>query len=234
MQNDLLINGIPLESFGGSSMLDYSIGETEITNEIFQGVDRSNWKTIQRFYGLRSVEITIRFEGASLRDAKMQRSRFNSLVYGDADIYIPDDGFFYRVYCESLGSEELVGIGAKSAQIKSRYKFKGIRHDALRTEEIGSSGIINCLSTMPFTDCRLTAKASAAGSNYNLGGCVFETVAKDDILVFDGINGSITKNGTNYSAHASWLHFPTLVPGMNTITVSNSDPFTVEYEPAYI
>lgn len=234
MDNDILINGIPLSAYKGSSMLDYSIGETEITNEIFHGINRSDWKTIQRFYGLRSVEITLLFEGDNLHDAKMQRSRFNSLVYNEADIYIPDDGFFYRVYLESFGAEELVGIGAQSAQVKSRYKFKGVRHDELRSESVGSDGKIYCLSTMPYTDCKLTVKASAAGSDYAVGGCVFETVAQNDVLVFDGIHGKITKNGVNYSAHASWLYFPSLVPGENTITVTNSDPVTVEYEPAYI
>ena len=229
---DLLINGKPLISFGGSSLLDYSIGETEITNEVFQGMNRSTWELLKSIYGLRKVTITIIFKGESLHEAKMQRSRFNAQISGKSEIFIPDDGFFYSVYCESMGAEELVGIGDRSAKIKSKYEFKGIRHGELETVTIAGGGKVYCNATMPRTDCKMTAKVGANAATYTLGSAVFSSVSKDDVLVFDGINKQITKNGTNYAANVAWVHFPYLIPGENTITCA--DAVTVEYYPAYI
>lgn len=231
-QYDLLINGTPIGSFGGSSLLDYAIGETEITNEIFQGMNRSTWELLKSIYGLRKISITIIFKGLTLHDAKMQRSRFNAQIYGKSEIFIPDDGFFYSVYCESMGAEELVGIGDSEAKIKSRYDFKGIRHGKRETVTIPSGGVIFCNSTMPQTDCRLTATAGATAATYTLGSSVFSNVTAGDVLVFDGINKLITKNGTPYAANVAWVHFPFLIPGENTIPCP--DAVTVEYFPAYI
>jgi hypothetical protein len=156
----------------------------------------------------------------------------NSALFDKADLYIPDDGFHYDVYCTSNGAETLIGIGKKTAQIKSEYRFKGIRRDALQTVVLPAGNTLYCRSTMPFTDCRLTATAGTSGSNYQLGGAVFASVSANDVLVFDGIDGKITKNGVNYAASVNWLDFPSLVPGPNTIACA--DAVTVEYAPAYI
>ena len=85
---------------------------------------------------------------------------------------------------------------------------------------------------MPLTDCRLTATVGAATAAYQLGGAVFSNVAAGDVLVFDGIDGKITRNGENDAANVSWAEFPSLVPGWNAI--QSVDAVTVEYEPTYI
>ena len=38
----LLIDGIPLDTYEGAALLDYSVGETALKNETFQGVNRSS------------------------------------------------------------------------------------------------------------------------------------------------------------------------------------------------
>ena len=67
---------------------------------------------------------------------------------------------------------------------------------------------------------------------YPLGGAVFPSVSNGDVLVFDGIDGKITKNGANAAASVNWTEFPQLFPGENTITCP--DDVTVEYYPTYI
>lgn len=232
MFHDLLINGIPLVQFGGKTLLDYTIGPTPLTNDVFQGINRSNWVLLKQRFGLRLITLTILFDGPDLRSAKLARSKFNSKIFGKNDIYIPDDGFFYSVYCENIGDEIFVGEGDKNAQIKSEYQFTGIRHDALRTVSVPHGGKMNCLSTMPFTDCRLTATVGTSGSNYQLGGVKIASVAAGDVIVFDGINCAITKNGANAAASATWMEFPTLIPGENAFTCA--DTVKVEYYPTYI
>ena len=229
----LLVNGKPVSEYGGAALLEYSIGETPLENSVFQGVNRTNWNLLKSIYGMRTVTVTVIFTGETLNEAKVQRSKFNLEIYGKSDIFIADDGFYYSVALMSTGPEIIVGIGEKTAQIKSEYSFSGIRHD--RKEKItipAGGGSFFCRSTMPFTDAKLTVTVGTTAASYSLGGATFSSVTAGDVLVFDGIDGKITKNGSNYAGAVSWTNFPSLTPGKNTLTAL--DAITVEYYPAYL
>lgn len=229
----LLIDGVPLEDFGGAALRDYSVGETKITNTTFQGVNRSTFRVLRSFFGTRMITVTIVFKGETRHDAAKQRSLFNSAAFGASELYISDDGFFYSVALTSCGPEELVGEGKTEAQIKSKYQFEGIRHEALVRETVAAGGTIFCRSTVPFTDCKLTATPAASAVNYSFGGATFHNVGAGDVLVFDGIGGKITRSGNNDAASVDWTDFPRLVPGVNTISAS-SGTVVVEYYPTYL
>lgn len=228
----LLVNGKPLSWYGGAALLDYSIGETTLDVETFQGVNRTSWRLLKSIFGRRPVKITVIFTGETLHAAKLQRSKFNAAVFGRCELFISDDGFYYDCVCQNNGPEILVGVGEREAKIKSDYQFTGIRRDALATINVPAGGSFFCRSTMPFTDCRLTATVGASAASYTLGGAVFSNVSAGDVLVFDGINGAITKNGQPYAASVSWVDFPSLTPGQNTNDAA--DAVTVGYYPSYI
>lgn len=230
--HDCTVNGKPLATYGGASLLEYSIGETPVSPEMYQGVNRTTWHFLKNIFGLREIALTVIFEANDLRTAKLNRSALNGVLFDPADIFIPDDGFHYYVACKSTGAEELIGIGGKSAQIKSTYRFTGVRRDDLKTVTLPAGATIYCLSTMPFTDCRLRVKVGQSAASYTLGGAVFGPVSANDVLVFDGISGKITKNDVNCAESTEWVDFPTLIPGANTITAL--DTITVEYYPTYI
>lgn len=229
---DCTVNGIPLATYAGAALLDYSVGETLVSPETFQGVNRSNWHLLKNMFGLRSLSLTVIFEAEDLRQAKLNRSALNAALFNKVDIFIPEDGFHYLVICKSTGAEELIGIGNKTAQIKSTYSFSGVRRDDLQKITLPVGETLYCRSTMPFTDCRLKVTVGASASSYALGGAVFGPVSANDVLVFDGIIGKITKNDVNCAATTEWSDFPQLLPGPNTITAA--DPVTVEYYPTYI
>jgi hypothetical protein len=161
--NDLLINGEPLASCGGTSLLDYTIGQVPLTMDTWQGKNRTNWNLLNAEYGIREIRLTIRFAGETLHAAKLLRSRFNSHLFGEFELFVPGDGFFYHCWPDSLGDEVLVGIGRREAQIKSEYKFKGVRHDTLVRVDVPANGKLFCESTLPKTDCRVTATVQAGG-----------------------------------------------------------------------
>lgn len=230
--HDCTVNGVPLATYGGASLLDYSIGETPVTPAIFQGVNRTSWNLLKNIFGMRDITLTVVFEAEDLRQAKRNRSALNAALFEKSELFIPDDGFYYDVYCTGTGAETLIGIGSNTAQIKSDYHFKGIRHDALQTVTLPAGDTLYCSSTAPVTDCRLTATVGTSGSNYQLGGAVFATVTAGDVLVFDGIDGKITKNGVNAATSVVWVNFPQLVPGPNVIDCD--DDVTVQYAPTYI
>ena len=230
--HDCMVNGNPLASFCGASLLDYTIGETALTPATFQGINRTSWNLLKNLFGMRDITLTIIFEGRDLRAAKLNRSAFNGLIFDQVDLFIPDDGFHYDAICTSTGTEILVGIGNETAQVKSDYHFKGIRRDALKKVNVPTGKTLYCLSTMPVTDCRLTAIVGEDAEEYTLGEATFADVEVGDVLVFDGIDGKITKNGNNYAASVSWVNFPQLTPGANEITCA--DTVTVEYYPTFI
>lgn len=233
MCHDLMINGVPVNRFCGASLLDYAIGETDLDNATFKGINRTTWILLKSMFGTRKITITLVFKGSDLHAAKVNRSKFNAAVFGKSELFIPDDGFYYSAVCDSLGDEVLVGIGNVEAQIKATYMFTGIRHDALKTVTVEKNEQFLCESTMPFTDCRLTLISTQTVDSYQFAGATWSNIAANDILVFDGINGSITKNGNNYAANVTWTQFPTLTAGMNTIQTDH-DNVTVEYYPSYI
>lgn len=230
--HDCTINGKPLATYGGAALLDYSIGETPVNATTFQGVNRTSWNLLKNIFSMREITLTIVFEAPDLREAKRNRSALNGVLFDKAELYIPDDGFHYTVICTGTGAETLIGQGNKTAQVKSSYTFKGIRHDTMKQITIQPGEQVYCLSTMPLTDCRLTATVGAVAASYQLGGAVFSNVLAGDVLVFDGIDGKVTKNGTNYAQSVAWVDFPRLTPGWNSITCP--DAVTVEYEPTYI
>lgn len=229
---DCTVNGKPLATYGGASLLDFSIGETAVKPAVFQGVNRSSWNLLKNIYTMREIRLTIVFEAEDLRQAKLNRSALNGVLFEKAELFIPYDGFHYTVYCTGTGTETTIGIGEKTAQIKSEYTFSGLRHDELKTVSIKPNGSVYCLSTVPLTDCRLTATVGKSSASYTLGGATFQNVSAGDVLVFDGIDGKITKNGNNYAANVNWINFPALIPGTNVIPCA--DAVIVQYSPTYI
>ena len=230
--HDCTVNGVPLATYGGASLLDYTIGETMLNPSLFQGVNRTSWNLLKNIFQMRQITLTIVFEASDLRTAKLNRSALNSVLFGAVDLFIPDDGFHYDAICTSMGAETLVGIGDKTAQVKAEYQFNGIRRDELQTVMLAPGETLYCRSTMPMTDCRLTATVGTTATTYQIGGATFSNVTAGDVVVFDGIDGKILKNGVNYAASVSWLDFPQLTPGENTITCL--DTVKVEYFPTYI
>lgn len=229
---DCTVNGLPLATYGGASLLDFTIGETPVDTALFQGINRTNWNLLKNIYSMREIRLTIVFEAEDLRQAKLNRSALNGVLFNKAEIFIPHDGFHYTVICTGTGTEMLIGIGEKTAQLKSEYTFKGIRHDPLQKIVVQPGETFYCLSTMPFTDCRLTAAVGTSAASYQLGSAVFSNVTAGDVLVFDGIDCKVTKDDSNYAANVIWLDFPSLAPGANTIQCA--DAVTVQYEPTYI
>ena len=230
---DLTVNGIPINTFCGASLLDYSIGETSIENATFKGINRTNWVLLKSMFGKRTITITVIFKGDTLHAVKVNRSKFNASIFGKSEIFIPDDGFFYDVCCDSIGDEILVGIGQRESQVKSTYSLSGIRHGAKRTVTAEKNQAFLCESTMPFTDCILSLTSTQDAIEYNFGGAVWKNITTGDVLVFDGINCEIKKNGVNYAANVVWMNFPSLASGLNTIE-TDLDPVTIEYYPAFL
>ena len=232
-QCDLTINGKAIQDFGGASLRDYVVSAPAITSYDFQGVNRTSWRLLKQEFGRRTIEITVIFTAPDMNTARLQMSMFNVACWGRVELSLPD-GFLYDCRIDSLGQAELVGDnGSTEAKIQAKYTFVGQQHRPLETVDLpAGGGSVFCRSTMPFTDCRLITTVGTSAATYNFGGAVWENVTAGDVLVFDGIDGLILRNGNNDAAAVNWTVFPSLVPGENEITAP--DAVTVEYYPTLI
>lgn len=224
----IYINGQCISSLGAEGLRDYKIGGTSVTNEYFQGRNRTSYVVLASFFGMKPIEFTLAFSAKTRREALIHKSRVDALLFGKSEIYMPD-GFYYTCMLQSPGDVSWQGVEGNQVLAQATYQLLGIQHDALVTVD-GENFI--CLSTIAQTDCILSVTVSQAADAYELGGATFRDVKSGEKLVFDGINKRILRNDAPGAQNVDWVNFPSLVPGENSITAA--DPVTVEYYPTYM
>ena len=224
----MFINGKDIEDFGAKALREYKVGGTAITNDYFQGRNRTNYTLMDTTFGLKSLTFTLVFHGKYQRDAALYKSECEAEMIEGCEIFMPD-GFYYRCMLDSIGDSEIKGVDGEQVIISAAYKLSGIQHDELVVVDNGSS--FHASGTMPKMDCRLSVVVGANASSYTLAGAVFSNVVAGDVLVFDGINKRFLKNGAPTTA-SEWIKFPSVVPGYNSIVAT--DPVKVEYYPCYV
>lgn len=144
-------------------------------------------------------------------------------ILGKSEVEL-DDGFLYSVVLTDIGQASY----PSPQLLEVEYTFTGVRHG----EYVVTDGnVVNCDSTLPYTDCILTVTAIADRTNYKVGTVTFLEVTAGEVLVVDGINGRILVDGAPAAERAEWTEFPKLVPGVNEIVCD--DALTVEFYPVF-
>ena len=230
MNNEkIFINNIDISQYGARALRDsISIGGTPVTNDYFQGRNRSSYVLMSTTYGLKPVSFTLVFKHQYLKNATENRSLFEAQAFNGCELYMPD-GFYYRCMLDDIGEAKTKGVDGVEVLIECNYKFVGIQHDDMITIADGTHFVAK--GTLPKTDCILSVTVGANASSYTLGGAVFENVVAGDVLVVDGINKRFLKNGAPAVA-TNWIGFPYITQGENAFIAT--DIVTVEYFPCYI
>lgn len=227
-----MVNGKPFSAYGGAMLFDYTVGGTEINNDYFQGRNRTSFTQLATVFKMRKIKLSVVFSGPDLEAVTLQKSLFDAACFGKSELFLPD-GFFYTVVTNSLGDAAIVGIGETVTKVKATYEFTGLRHKPLVTVSLpAGGGKVNCGSTTPLTDCRLSCTVTTAAATYLLGGATFNDVTAGEPLVFDGIEKRILRNGAPGAANVNWTQFPALTPGENNIVCA--DAVTVEFYPTFL
>ena len=219
----MLINGKLLNEYNGKLLMEYKVSGCELDVSVIKGRHRSSLKLLSSSVGLKSLTLPIVFHGKDRAEASAKKSMFEQEAFGKSEL-IMDDGLKYSVVLSSIGDADYQGIEL----VKTEYVFTGIRHGDY-TEVVGNT--IYCDSTLPYTDCILTATATTDRFNYKLGTVTFKNVVAGEVLTVDGINGRILVNDVPAAERADWIEFPKLIPGINNLQCD--DTLTVEFYPAY-
>ena len=221
------INDIDVSTFG-VLVENFKVSGTPITNEVFQGRDRTNYNVIATEFSRKTVSFSLFFAEETRHAITQLKSKIDGMMYGKVELFMPD-GFYYTAVAKSLGELSIIGQERNKVIATCAYTFEGMQHDSLQTE-IGNTLV--CTSTIPLTDCRLTCTASRAYASITIEGVTITNVKAGDVLTIDGINGRILQNGAPCAGNMSFINLPRLNVGLNTL--SCPETLTVEYYPTYI
>lgn len=234
-QQDILnatayVNGVNIFDVG-ALVQSFKVSGTAISNTAYQGVNSTGFNVLSTTRGMRTISLTLGYKGITKRDLALKKAKLDAMLgAGKIELYLPD-GFFYTSYMTGVGEEAVQGVEGNKVIALCTYTLQGIRHDELEELTVNSGDTFLCASLIPTTDCRLTCTASQAYASLTIGSVTVTSVAQGDVITVDGINKRILQNGAPCAGNMSFINFPQLVPGENTITCPET--LTVEYYPTY-
>lgn len=222
----MYINNIPITEFGGQLEAGYTVSGVSVTSSYTAGLNGSSILPLGHTFGLKTITLPITFSAATPEQVEALYSRFCAMaaVQGTVELVLPERRQ-YTALLQSIDNETWITPNHMSVQ----FVFVGYRHGDLQT---GGSKVY-CMSTLPETDCRLTATATADAARYIIGTVTVLDVKKGETIKIDGFNKRILINGSPAAQRAEWIHFPTLEPGENNIDCTEPDQLIAEYYPAY-
>lgn len=241
---EMKVNGRDIAEYN-ARLLGYSVGNTVITQTTGISYNANFPKLFHRDYGLRTINVTIVFRPqylennsivAKLHAVTMQKALFDAIIScGVVEIELPD-GFYYRCLISGVSNEIIDG-----ESLEVTYTLNGIRHLSLATIK---DTTFRCSSTVQ-TDCRLTITAESCSENSTLqisinsiqgfeNSISVKNINVGDVVIIDGINCTVTKNGQNIFTDTDIITFPYLVQGENFISISEGFSVITEYYPTFI
>ena len=220
----MTVDNRSLDNYKAKLLANYSVSGSPIENTVVKGRDRPSYLLTSTSIGLKTITLPLRLSGENHHEIALNKSRLDMACHGRHELWLPD-GFWYSAILEDAGT-----IAWRGMQIgECTYVWSGIQHGSV---VVGDRSPFFCSSTVPKTDCILSATVGADADKYNLNGIVFLDVQAGDNIVADGIDKRILLNGGPAANRCVFFAFPYLVPGENVI--SAPDPVTVTYFPTYI
>lgn len=224
----ILINGVDIYAAVGALVESFSISGTPVTVDAYQGKNSTSFNLLSEAFGLRGITFRVFLEAPSRGALTLKKSQLDAMLWGKLEVKMPDD-YYYTAHLKTLGDMAILGQDGTQVIASVEYELEGLRHGPL----IQSTGnTVQCVSTMPYTNVRLICTASQDYDSITIGTVTITGVDAGDVLTVDGIDGRILQNGAPCAGNMSFLRFPQLVPGSNTI--SCPETLTVEYYPTYI
>lgn len=219
----LFIDKENMELYGARILSAYEYTPPEITAEYFKGRQRSDFITFSTSLGMAKLELTVTFYHERWREVTQNKAAFDGKCLGRTNIVL-GDGYEYFAILTEIGESNY----RSPRVLECSYSFEVIRHGPYM-EKKGNT--IFCESTLPYTDCVLSARVSQDGTNYQMGPVMFAEVYAGQVLTVDGIDKRILVGGAPDARGAEWVRFPSLEPGENHF--SCLDELTIGYYPSY-
>lgn len=253
--NDILqatayINDVDIYTVG-ALVESFKVSGTAIENTAYQGVNSTNFNVLSTTRGMRVITLNLFYKGTTRRELALKKAKIDNLIGdGKIDLKLPD-GFHYAAFLTGTGEEQTLGVEGNEIIALSTYTLQGIRHDDLEavstySSQYGAPYTFQCKSLIPETDCRIQVTIPTAGASGDvvikddagIGSVTMTNVGANAVLLIDGINKRILKNGAPFTGTMSFIKFPKLVPGDNRILLryggtDRTKDLMVYYYPTY-
>lgn len=230
MSADFTVGGVGSDSFGARLLSGYKVGSTPVDRSRLKSSIVQGWIPLSNKYGLRSIYLPVYITANTPKAAAEAKSRLDAAMLADpVELTLPN-GMTYAASVESVGDAAEVTLDGR--EIKCDYTLCGYAHDPLVTVKVSSGVAFTVSGTAPEMDCRLTCTVKTTASSFKMAGVTWSSVKSGDVLVLDGLNKQVTRNGANDFSSTDLISWPKLVPGSNKLTAPVQ--IKVEYYPIWL
>lgn len=206
----------------GAKLIDYAVAGVDIKNNYMMPPAGFFPARYAGEVGMRTISITLEFKGTA-SERELNASALTKELVSGADVLLPDGFYYYAVYKQDIASKRKGLIYSQK-----QYQFFGVRHGALETVTLSSSGSITVKGNKQ-TPCRVTV-ANISGTVTVFGTTI---TGLTGTVVLDGIACKVTQGNVNVFGSTNLTEFPKLNAGANSITVPSGCTLTIEYYPLY-
>lgn len=240
--SEMSINNIDISNYS-ARLLNYSVSGTTLTNNVSANADLVKMPTLYSVdYGVRTLTITLTFYPRFCCSAKRTEitDRYSiatdniamleaDIIGKTVDIALPD-GYIYTSIVTSISAATFDSSGEHDVI----YTFNAVRHKPTVTANVAPNGKIYCKSTTP-CKYKLIVTLPEQSSLITVCGIAVINITANTPLVIDGELGLITLDGVNKYLDSTLIDFPTLHPGENIISCSDSQAkIQVIYTPIFV
>lgn len=207
------MNDVPISAYK-ASILSYSIGSCSYDNGYFLPVGTMIPVKLKHTLGLRPITITIDFEGETEHSIAENIIAFTKELHEGAEILL-SDGFTYKCYYKKASDPSV-----KAPWIRQvKFSLEGYRHGSIEKKSIHATAT-GTFSMFVEGDCTTPAviKISTEAETITVLGVTIDNITGD--ITIDGYNKTIKQEGQNHFADSDLTEFPSLEPGLNSISVS--------------
>lgn len=226
---DFYLNGVPATDFSARLLAGWKVRDEAPDRTFVLGQKATAFTVYGGISPMKTISLTLHIAGATTEQAARHRSRLMAALAEDiTELFLPD-GFLYRAAITEMGEQK--EVTADGLLLETACTLRGLRCRPLETVP-DVNGVFFADGTAPFMDCRLTCTAGADAERYTMAGVTWQNVAAGDVLVLDGLEHRLLKNGASAAGDNDASDWPKLRPGENTLTAPDS--LTVEYYPVFL
>ena len=192
----MVINGIDISEFGGK-VIDKLISPNKVNNSL--SWDTINPQLIESKFEFKSISITLFLKAESEQDYIRNVSRLTEMLRLGANVKFKDVPYTYKCYVRNIPD---------ITRLNHRQEYKIIFDCEAEFGTTGSTTVVSASNALAMsmtnignyiTPARVMLTMKEAGANLYINGLVknftFTNVKVGDIIVVDGVNGDIMRNG---------------------------------------
>lgn len=222
------INGINIETYG-ARLQDYVCGASELSSQYYTSVKSLYPVFLSAEKGLRSLSITLEFQGHTWQETALSISNLTAELTGAQVDLQMEDGFGYFAILQSVSQPELV---LPEKQFVT-FQFAALRHGEKVVEALTQSGQIEIEGNLP-ADCIVQVTADEDRESVEILGICIHHVTAGQNVVIDGITKTVTQENKNKLGDTDLTEFPKLTPGQVVVELPTGVHVEIAYHPLYL